>query len=359
MINRERLINLRKNMSIHCLEQILVTSTSSLFYLLGEWVDPGERMLVLYVNQHGKPKLFVNALFPVENDPDLDIVVFTDSDSPVAILSDTINGHTPLGIEKVWPSHFLIDLMETHPEMSFKNASPCIDEVRMVKDAAEINLMREACQVNDSVMADLIGEVLPQDLPETKVCRLLLDLYEKNGTPGFSFFPLIAYGPGAAEPHHESDGTKMKKGDSIILDIGGRTNRYCSDMTRTVFWGEPNEESKKIYETVRQANLAGIAAVKPGVRFCDIDKAARDVITEAGYGPYFTHRLGHNIGLDVHEFPDVGEKNEMPTQEGMVFTIEPGIYLPGRCGVRIEDIVVVTATGCEVLNTHPKEMICL
>jgi Xaa-Pro dipeptidase len=229
----------------------------------------------------------------------------------------------------------------------------------MIKDEEEISLMREASKVNDKVMKEVI-KVINENNDEKAICKLLADLYEKEGTHSFSFHPLIAYGANAAEPHHDSDSTKLKSGDSVIIDIGGLTNRYCSDMTRTVFYKTISEEQRNIYELVLKANLKAIEAVKPGVKFSEVDKAARAVIEAGGYGQYFTHRTGHNIGIEVHEFPDVSAANDnMVLQKGMIFSIEPGIYLPGNSGVRIEDLVVVTEHGCEVLNSHSKDLMVI
>lgn len=149
---------------------------------------------------------------------------------------------------------------------------------------------------------------------------------------------------------------KIQKGDFILFDLGVVYKGYCSDITRTVAFGEPDEEKRKIYETVKKAEQAAIDLVRPGVKARDLDKAARDVITDAGYGEYFTHRLGHGLGISVHEFPSITGTNELELQEGMVFTIEPGIYNPEVTGVRIEDDVVVTADGVEVLTKFPKEL---
>uniref|UniRef100_UPI00402A531A M24 family metallopeptidase n=1 Tax=Gemmiger formicilis TaxID=745368 RepID=UPI00402A531A len=142
--------------------------------------------------------------------------------------------------------------------------------------------------------------------------------------------------------------------DVVLFDIGGRHRNYCSDMTRTFFWGEPDEETARIYDIVRRANEAAEALIKPGVKLCDLDAAARDLITEAGYGEYFNHRLGHFIGQTDHEKGDVSSANRTEVRPGMIFSIEPGVYLPGEFGVRVEDLVLVTETGCEVLNHNDK-----
>ena len=180
-------------------------------------------------------------------------------------------------------------------------------------------------------------------------------MQQELGAQGCSFPPLICFGANGAEPHHGTDDTVLKKGDSIILDVGVKLNDYCADMTRTLFFGEPTEEMLKVYNLVKAANEAGRAAVRPGEPMKNFDRAARKVIEDGGYGPYFTHRTGHGIGLEVHEYPDNSATSEIIAQPGMTFSVEPGIYLPGRFGVRVEDLVAVTEDGCETLNQLTKE----
>ncbi|HIX82898.1 MAG TPA: aminopeptidase P family protein, partial [Candidatus Erysipelatoclostridium merdavium] len=172
-----------------------------------------------------------------------------------------------------------------------------------------------------------------------------------------SFEPIVAFGANGANPHHENDDSQLKPGDSVIIDMGCKYHGYCSDMTRTVFYKEVSEEAKKVYQLVRKANEAAEAMIKPGVKLCDIDKTARDIISEAGYGKEFNHRLGHFIGRDVHEYGDVSVNFDLEVKEGMTFSIEPGVYLPGKFGVRVEDLVLVTKDGCQVLNSYSKDLI--
>jgi Xaa-Pro dipeptidase len=353
-MNNERLHRVIKNMMKHGIEQMIISSAASIFYLTGKWIESGERMLVLYINTNGQCKLIINELFPLEQQAGMEKLVYNDKEDAVQLLANIIEDKK-LGIDKTWPSHFLIKLMEKKNGLAFVNGSPILDEVRMIKDAEEIQLMREASKVNDQVMAEVI-ELIKEGHEEKKICKLLSDLYEKHNTYSFSFHPLIAYGANAAEPHHASDNTRLNSGNSVIIDIGGITNQYCSDMTRTVFFKSVSDEASKVYNLVLEANRKGIEAVKPGVRLCDIDKAARSVIEKAGYGEYFIHRTGHNIGVEVHEFPDVSSINTMVAEPGMIFSVEPGIYLPGKLGVRIEDLVLVTENGCEILNNYTKEL---
>ena len=352
---KERIGKVCKHMESHGFNEVMITSPASVFYLTGKWIEPGERMMVLAVSKDGKTKLFINELFPVENDIADELIIFKDSDNDIEILHNNINTEGTIGIDKEWPSHFLIRLMKINKDIKVDIGSIAVDESRNIKDTKEIELMEEASRVNDSVMGDIINE-LNGDMNELDVCKRLGEIYRKYGTESFSFHPLIAYGANAAEPHHDSDGSIMKEGDSVILDIGGRTNNYCSDMTRTVFYKKCSEEHKKIYNIVLEANRRAIAKVKPGVKFSEIDLAARDYIEECGYGKYFTHRTGHNIGINVHEGPNVSSVNHDTVSEGMIFSIEPGIYISGEVGVRIEDLVVVTNEGCEVLNEYNKEL---
>jgi Xaa-Pro aminopeptidase len=172
----------------------------------------------------------------------------------------------------------------------------------------------------------------------------------REGAEGVAFETLVASGPNSALPHHRAGGRKIDRGDVVILDYGCRVGGYCSDITRTVVCGKATEEVKKVYEVVRRAQERGVKAVKKGAEAKEIDRAARSEIDGAGYGEYFIHRTGHGIGIDVHEEPYIVEGNALLLEEGMAFSVEPGIYIPGRFGVRIEDIVVVGMDGAERMN---------
>jgi Xaa-Pro dipeptidase len=211
--------------------------------------------------------------------------------------------------------------------------------------------MIRASLVNDSVMAE-VAKMIAVGKSEMQL-RYEIDALFAKVSDGNSFETIVAYGDHAADPHGVPGERVLKAGESVVVDMGCIVDGYCSDMTRTFFVGENPE--KEIYNTVLRANLAGIAAVRPGIPFREIDLSARRVIEEAGYGEYFTHRLGHGIGMDVHEPFDVSAADEVIVREGMCFSIEPGIYIPGRVGVRIEDLVCVTKDGCRVLNAYPKD----
>ena len=354
-MKKARLERLVKAMEEAHLKQLLVTDPTSIFYLTGKLIDPGERMLALYIDVEGNNKLFINELFPVEEDLGVEKIWFNDTDDPIKLLVPYLDNNSTLGIDKNWPARFLLRLMEFNAVPSYINGSDIVDALRMIKDQEEIELLRKASQINDQAMERLVKEISPE-FTEKDMKDRLLEIYKELGAEGFSFDPIISYGANAADPHHACDDSKLKEGDSVVIDIGCINDSYCSDMTRTVFYKNVSEKHKEIYNIVLEANRKAIEAVKPGARFCDIDLTARKVIEDAGYGKYFTHRTGHSIGIEVHETGDVSSTNTDILKPGMVFSVEPGIYLPGEMGVRIEDLVVVTEDGYENLNSYDKSL---
>ena len=346
-MNKSRISRVIENMSACGLDQILVTHAPSLYYLTGHYVAPGERMLALYLNTDGDLRLYANRLFALSDD-ELPIVEFGDTDDCVGILADGVKPGK-LGIDKFWPSHFTIRLMERRRDVTPTVGSAPVDDARMLKDAEEIAIMREASRMNDRALAATIAEI-HEGMTEKELEAAYLKNAKAQGGTGPSFAPITCFGPNGAEPHHDNDETRLKRGDSVILDVGLLHRRYCSDMTRTLFFGHVDAEQQKVYDACRRANEAGRAAVRPGLPMCEFDRAARRVIEDAGYGKYFIHRTGHGIGLEVHEHPDNSSVSQIIARPGMCFSVEPGIYLPGRFGVRIEDLVCVTEDGCETLN---------
>ena len=208
----------------------------------------------------------------------------------------------------------------------------------------------------DDACIDMAIHAIREGITEKELSSKVEHFFQEKGCDHLGF-SIVAMGANGADPHHGTDGTVLKEGDSIVMDIGAPFNHYWCDMTRTVFYKSASEEQRTVYETVRRANEAAIAVVKPGVAFKEIDLAARKVIEDAGYGEYFTHRTGHSIGMKEHEQPPVSSECEVIAKPGMIFSIEPGIYLPGKFGVRVEDLVLVTEDGCEVLNKYPKDLI--
>lgn len=338
------------------LEQMIVCDPCSVFYLTGRMIKPGERMLALYINKDSsKNRIFINELFTVNEDLGVQKVWFDDNVDAAVLLSEYTDKNKPLGIDKKFEARFLLRLMECGGASGYVNASECVDIVRQQKDADEIDLMRKASRINDLAMGEVIKRI-SCGVTEEEIASQMIEIYKSFGAEGYSFEPLVGFGESAAIGHYEGGTRKLTEGDCVLIDVGCVKDGYCSDMTRTFFFKSVSDERRKVYEIVKKAQQAAIDMIEPGVRFCDIDKTARDIISQAGYGDRFTHRLGHFIGIECHEFGDVSAKNESTVKPNMIFSIEPGIYLEGDIGVRIEDLVLVTETKAEVLNNFTKEL---
>lgn len=349
------LSSLRTSLKEKRVDALLISDPVSIEYLTGKHIEPGERMLVLAVCADRDPVFFLNRLFHVPEDLGIQKIWFADTDDSIQLLANFLVNMKIVGIDKNWPARFLLPLMQKLPQMHMFNGSYLVDEMRMVKDENEQKLMRQASKINDAAMAKMYTS-FEEGITENEMAERLLSYYRDLGASGFSFSPIVGFGANGADGHHGCDDTRLKPGDSIVIDMGCVYEGYCSDMTRTIFYKKVSEKQKEVYELVLKANLAAEAIIRPGVRLCEIDRAARQVIEEAGYGPLFNHRTGHFIGREVHEYGDVSANFDMPVKEGMIFSIEPGIYLEGEFGVRIEDLVLVTKDGCEVLNHFSKAL---
>ena len=352
-MNQSRINRIVENMQKENLTQILVTNPPSIYYLTGRWIVPGERMVALLIREDGTATLFANRLFALQGNVSTPLVEYDDTEDSVQILADAL---TPgkIGIDKFWPSQFTIRLMAARSDVTPVLGSRPVDEARMLKDAEELDLLRIASRKNDEVLEKTIAGI-HSGMTENDVANLYRANAKALGTGGESFDSLICFGPNCAEPHHATDDTLLKPGDPIICDVGVLWQSYCADMTRTVFFGSATDEQKRVYDIVEKANAAGRAAVRPGVPMKEFDRAARKVIEDAGYGKYFIHRTGHGIGLEVHEHPDNSATSEVIARPGMVFSVEPGVYLPGKFGVRVENLVAVTEDGGETLNALTRD----
>ncbi len=358
-MNEKRLDRIYEIMGEKELTQILLTDPFAVFYVTGKWQDPGERFFGLYLNRtKNRNKLFVNRLFTVEEELGVEKVWFSDTDNVMELVSGYTDSSCTLGVDKNLPARFLLPLMEYGAGLSYVNASDCIDQVRSCKDEQEKGKMRAVSLLNDKAIG-LLSKKIRIGMKETELAQELMQIYRELGCDGVSFPPLICFGANAAVGHHEPDDTTLSEGDCVLIDIGCKKDFYCADMTRTFFFKSVSARQKEVYEIIKEANAKAEALIRPGSKLCDIDKAAREFITDKGYGEYFTHRLGHFIGMEVHEKGDVSSANQNEAKPGMIFSIEPGIYLPGEQGVRIEDLVLVTEDGCEILNSYPKELLII
>ena len=261
-----------------------------------------------------------------------------------------------LGIEAYKMRVLELRLLEKAAQaLTCEPADALVAQLRLIKDADEIAAMRRAVQITEQALDDVIDAVR-QGMTERQIANVLAQALLQHGAEGLAFDPLIQSGPNTALPHATAGDRVVQSGDTLLLDFGVAAAGYNSDITRTFVVGQATEEIRKIYELVKQANLAGRAAAGPGVTGQEIDRAARKVIADAGYGQYFTHRTGHGLGLEGHEPPYMVEGNTVPLNVGNTFTIEPGIYVPGLGGVRIEDDVLITENGAESLTTYDREL---
>lgn len=347
-----RLKKVAHNMQQMGVEQLIVSDPLSIFYLTDVYLDPGKRLFALLIKPDASATLFINRLFPIKEQDGVTTLYHSDGDDAVSSLAEHLADGV-LGVDKTWSANFLLKLMEKRHALKPILGSNAVDNARRYKDAEEIDLMRKASALNDAVMANAIS-TLKEGINEHEMAGIIGNLHVEHGAD-FAENQLVCYGVGSCEPHHEPGLASFNAGDNVLLDIFAPVNRYWCDMTRTVFYKSASKEQLKVYDAVRAANLAGIAAVRPGATMASIDYAARKVIEDAGYGKFFTHRLGHGIGLDVHEPPDCSSVSEAIAEPGMCFSIEPGIYIPGMWGVRIEDLVLVSEDGVEVLNSYTKE----
>lgn len=247
-------------------------------------------------------------------------------------------------------------LQDALPYAEFISAAPILAALRMSKDAAELAAMRTATEIAQAALLATLPTIRPGISERALASELTLQLLKHGSDPELPFNPIVAAGPNSANPHATPTDRPLQTGDLLIIDWGAAYRGYFSDLTRTFAIGAIDPELARITEIVHHANRAGLAAATAGIAAGAVDHAARTVIEQAGYGEFFTHRTGHGLGLEAHEAPYIFGENEAPLVPGATFTIEPGIYLPGRGGVRIEDDVVITESGCESLSNLPREL---
>lgn len=250
-------------------------------------------------------------------------------------------------------------LQQAAPTASFVSGQEVFSQLRIQKDAEEVAAMRQAAVIAQKALLSTLPQVKPGVTERELASELSINLLRAGSDTEFPFQPIVAGGPNSANPHAVPSDRPLETGDLLLFDWGAMYQGYSSDITRTFGVGELSSEFREIYRLVQESNAAGRLAGKPGSRAGDIDRAARDVIQLGGYGPYFTHRTGHGLGMESHEGPYIFAENDLLLQDGMVYTVEPGIYLPGKGGVRIEDDVVVTSSGSESLTDFPRDLTIL
>ena len=318
-----------------------------------------ERLTALVLVPDRDPTLLVPVLERPDAEaaagaPGITMVDWADGEDPFARAGALVRGGSTMGIsDSAWAMH-LLGLQDAVPGSSYRSLTHSLPMLRAVKDAGELARLEAAGAAADATYERILG-VRFEGRKETDVAADLAGLLREHGHEQVDF-TVVGSGPNGANPHHEAGDRTIEAGDAVVLDFGGLMHGYGSDTSRTVCVGEPSAEIREVHEIVRLAQQAGVEAVRPGVACQEIDRAARRVITEAGYGERFIHRTGHGIGTTTHEPPYMIEGEEQPLVPGMCFSVEPGIYLAGRFGVRIEDIVTVTETGGRRLNDTPRDL---
>jgi Xaa-Pro aminopeptidase len=364
-----RLAACREAIAAHGFAVLLIGVGPDLRYLTGFVGEPMERLTLLVVPNQGPVWFVVPALeaekaaaTPLARAGAAEVVAFDETEDAAARVANLLSGAQlasgdaawePIGLsDRLWAMHVL-QLQMTLSGRHFEPASVVLRDLRQVKDADEVRLLRLAAEAADrTVEAIAAGPLVGRT--EAEVSREIRVRLVDEGHD-LADFAIVGSGPNGASPHHDAGDRAIRAGEPLVLDLGGSLAGYMSDTTRTIWVAgedgiEPEPEFLRVYELVREAGTRATAAVRPGVPAEQIDAIAREAIATAGYGERFTHRVGHGIGLEVHEDPFMVAGNAIPLRPGMAFSVEPGIYLPGRWGVRTENIVMCTETGSEVLN---------
>ena len=363
-----RLNNLTASMRTSKLDAVILNPGPTLTYLTGVHFHLMERPVVLFVAPGQDPVL----VLPELELPKLELFPYkvqgvAYGENPSEWENAFRKAAQALGLTRSGGKHIGVEprqlrLLEfSHvkagaPESEFPDASNVLSALRLKKDKAEVDAMRRAVKIAQDALEATIP-LMKIGMTERELSSELVIQLLKNGSdPEFPFAPIVSAGPNSANPHASPTERKLQAGDLLVVDWGAAYDGYISDLTRTFSVGEVEDEYQKIHKIVQESNAAGRAAGKPGVPCADVDKAARDVIEKSGYGKYFTHRTGHGIGMEGHEDPYMRGDNMQLLEPGMAYTVEPGIYLTGRNGVRIEDNIVITETGADCLSDMPREI---
>ncbi|MGK0553808.1 M24 family metallopeptidase [Macrococcus capreoli] len=355
---KQTLINLQQLMKEQSIAYAWITTPDNINYYSGFLSDPHERLTALYITQDNAMLVVPNMeVEDAVNASGLNTIGYSDTEDAfeVAKLYLKFPDNAVLYIEE---EHVTVKrekaLYTTFKPTSLASIDQIIKDMRNIKTAEEITILKQAAQYADKAL-ELGVSQLKTGVTEKEVAQYLeSEILKIEGISGMSFSTTVLFGDHAASPHGTPGNRQLKNDEYVLFDLGVIYNGYCSDITRTIAFGNPPAFHQEIHAIVTEANNRAIQAVKPGVKVSDIDAIARDYIAEKGYGEAFPHRLGHGLGISVHEFPDISSANDDTLKPGMCFTIEPGIYLHGEVGVRVEDDIIVTEDGYEVLTQYEK-----
>lgn len=354
-----RLTNIKTRLTELGVNAVAIGPTDSLKYVYGFHPKPDERPTMLVVSGHGEALLMpeLNAA-EAKRYMNVKMYEYTDEDGPAealtALLADLRVTPGTIAVDGEMRTDYALLLLAHLAGSTPVLADTVVGELRVIKGEDEIAELIRNARIADQGMEAAFAAMKP-GMSEREVADIITSAFLRAGADR-SAFTIVAAGEHGAFPHHHTGNTKLKSGESVLLDIGAVSGLYVSDITRMAFLGEPSEEYLKVHAIVDEAVAAALAAIKPGVRAKDVDQAARDVITKAGYGEFFTHRTGHGLGMAGHEEPYITATSETVLKPGMVFSVEPGIYLPGKFGVRLEEIVVVRDDGPQIFSELPREV---
>jgi len=356
-----RMDKVREGMAKEGIDIFLISPSSNMFYLSGYGVKPDKRLLLLVLPLKGDPFLIANLLYKeqVKSLPVKDFIYWKDGEDSFTLLKSEIEKRNisvkKIALEPEISALFSIPLINIFSGAAFVLGSSITEPLRQYKDNTELDLIRRACRESDEALAAVINKgSYWVGKTEMDFWEALFAEFSQRGLGTFG--ASIQVGENAAIPHYSTGRVVIEKGKCLLVDFWGRYEGYYTDCTRTFHFGKPDEEFVKIHQIVLEAHLAAVEKSKPGNTLGDVDYAARSVIEKHGYGEYFTHRTGHGLGIDVHEGDSANVGVTVPLTRGMVFSIEPGIYLPGRFGARIESLVAIGDNGSEVLHSYPREL---
>lgn len=335
----------------------VLTNPADIYYASGFYTDPHERLLMLVVFQKGEPVLIcpeMERALVEKSGWDGSIVTYTDSEDPWENVKKALHTQMPnpfrIAVQK---NHLTVarfeGLQHIYPGVRYTDFERVIVQSRQVKSPAELKQIQQAVDIAERAL-EIVAGGLREGMTERQVVHQLEDAMKQEGADGAAFDTIVLFGEKSAYPHGVPSEARLQKGDLILVDLGARYGRFCSDMTRTWVFGGADKITQGRLELVSKAKAAAIKACRDGGRIGDVDKAARDVLTAAGYGDHFITRTGHGLGMDVHEAPSIHGGNDELLEAGMVLTIEPGIYIEGWGGIRLEDDVIVGRQGAEIMN---------